>query len=83
MTESELKEVIEDLLYQFSYNSTTKDGPALWAGGLSALEAGFHALGWEDKHPIPECLREGDTSVSVGRIKVDLKWNATAVQKGQ
>lgn len=44
------KEVVEGLLHQFAYDAT---GPALWTGGLSALEDGFTFMEWDDPYPIP------------------------------
>ena len=55
------EEVIEDLLLQFAYRTSTGGRLALGTGGLSALESGFGALGWDDPHLIPdyECERDG------------------------
>lgn len=53
---SDLLSVIDDLVRQFAYEGD-KDGlPAYTTGGLSALESGFAALGWDDPHPAPECV---------------------------
>jgi len=49
-----LRETIADLLYQFAYDTTYRNGPALTTGGLSALEDAFAVLGWSDPHRIPE-----------------------------
>ncbi len=49
----ESKEIIEDLLYQFAYDN---DHGAVGTGGLSALEAAFDYVGWEDPHPLEEEL---------------------------
>ena len=53
--EAELEQVAQDLLKQFAYKITYKGRAAYTAGGLSALEAGFAALGWDDPQPAPEC----------------------------
>lgn len=53
--EAELEQVAQDLLEQFAYKITYKGRAAYTAGGLSALEAGFAALGWDDPRPAPEC----------------------------
>ena len=52
--EKYLLEVIEDLVWQFAYESKKNGMPAISTGCLSALEEGFRALGWEDPHPTPE-----------------------------
>lgn len=56
-----LRETIEDLVQQFACKTKVDGVPALWTGGLSALEGAFHALGWKDPHPYPEgaCAVEG------------------------
>lgn len=54
MKKDDLLEVIEDLCYQFAYDTVTPDGPALITGGLSALEGAFEALGWTEPHLIPD-----------------------------
>ena len=59
--EDDPAEVIEDLLCQFAYRTKKNGRLALTTGGLSALESGFCAIGWDDPHPIPdaECQRDG------------------------
>lgn len=54
-------DIIEDLLYQFAYRTKSNGRLALTTGGLSALEGGFSALGWDDPHLLPEneCEQEG------------------------
>lgn len=47
----EAKSVIEELLYQFAFDTTNCE---LWTGGYSALESAFRFLGWDDPHPIPD-----------------------------
>jgi hypothetical protein len=51
--EETLKEAIEDLLRQFAYRGEKDGRLVLTTGGLSALEAGFAAIGWSDPHPVP------------------------------
>lgn len=48
-------EIIRDLVGQFAYKSTVNGRAAYTTGGLSALEAGFAALDWDDPQPAPEC----------------------------
>lgn len=52
---AERVEVLTDALvgmcHQFAFRT---DRGALWAGGLSALEEAFDALGWEDIHDAEE-----------------------------
>ncbi len=55
----ESREIIEDLLHQFAYD--TQHG-ALCTGGLSALESAFDYVGWEDPHPLEEELICNDES---------------------
>ena len=50
----DLIDVIEDLTRQFAYKTTSEGTPCLSTGGLSALEAAFDVLGWNDPHPVPE-----------------------------
>jgi hypothetical protein len=49
-----LLSVIEDMAYQFAYETKHRGRAALTTGGLSALESAFDALAWRDPHPIPE-----------------------------
>lgn len=49
----ESREIIEDLLHQFAYDTSNGE---LYTGGLSALEAAFDYVGWEDPHPLDEEL---------------------------
>ena len=49
---TEAKEVIEDLLHQFASDG---DG-MLWTRGLSALEAAFDYIGWDNPHPLEDEL---------------------------
>ena len=53
-TEAELREALTDMCHQFAYDAEGDDGPALYPGGLSALEWAFDALGWDELHPMPE-----------------------------
>ncbi|HSW63967.1 MAG TPA: hypothetical protein VLH56_11770 [Dissulfurispiraceae bacterium] len=47
---AELREALEGMLHQFAYF----DDGAFHTGGLSALEDGFAALGWGERHESPE-----------------------------
>lgn len=49
----ESREIIESLLHQFAYDN---EHGAIGTGGLSALEAAFDYMGWEDPHPLEEEL---------------------------
>jgi hypothetical protein len=49
----ELEGAVESLLYQFAFRCDG-DPPILWTGGLSALEEGFDALGWNDPKSVAE-----------------------------
>lgn len=49
----EAREIIEDLLHQFAYDNHHGE---IGTGGLSALEAAFDYVGWEDPHPLEEEL---------------------------
>lgn len=51
---SNWREVVEDLCFQFGCCGHDANGKWLHTGGLSALEAGFEALGWEDPHYVME-----------------------------
>ena len=54
------KEALEDMVWQFAYRRT-KDGKImLCAGGLSALESAFDALGWDNPHFINDDSMECD-----------------------
>lgn len=48
------KEALEDMVWQFAYRGLKDGKPALFEGGLSALEGAFEALGWENPHYIEE-----------------------------
>ena len=50
----ELREALEDMVYQFGYEAVKDGQPAMTAGGLSALEDAFEALGWDDPYIIPD-----------------------------
>lgn len=49
-----LREALEDMVYQFAHDCVKGGQPALWTGGLSALEDAFEALGWDDPYVIPD-----------------------------
>ena len=48
-----LHEVLEDMVWQFGYRGVKNKRPVIHTGGLSALEAAFEVLGWEDPHYLP------------------------------
>lgn len=50
-----IKELAEDVAYQFGYYFPIKDTLYISTGGLSTLERAFDILGWGDPHPVPEC----------------------------
>jgi hypothetical protein len=50
-----MRDTVEDLVWQFAIRSNDQTRKWLTAGGLSALEAGFAALGWDDPHYVDEC----------------------------
>lgn len=50
----ELLNALEDMCYQFGYQTVKNCVPALSTGGLSVLENAFYLLGWEDPHPCPQ-----------------------------
>jgi hypothetical protein len=54
----ELKEALEDMVFQFGYRGVHNNQPCIITGGLSALESAFSAIGWDDPHILPE---EGNT----------------------
>lgn len=58
------RDVVEDMVFQFAYRDNDNERRWLSAGGLSALEYAFEALGWDDPHYIetdgcehPGCAR--------------------------
>ena len=63
MKPKELKEALEDMIYQFGYRGVVNNKPVITTGGLSALESAFNALEWFDPHFIQE---EGNTCEIVG-----------------
>ena len=46
--ESEIKEALEEMVWQFAFRGVKDNTSILWTGGLSALETAFEALGWDD-----------------------------------
>jgi len=55
----EARDALEHMVIQFG---NANDRGELHTGGLSALEAAFDALGWNDPHPLPAsylCERAG------------------------
>lgn len=51
---SNWREVVEGLCFQFGYSGHDSKKKWLSAGGLSALEDAFEALGWDDPHIVAE-----------------------------
>lgn len=51
---TDLRETVEDLVWQFAHRTTSNGVPVLTAGGLSALEGAFAVLGWSDPFPCPD-----------------------------
>jgi hypothetical protein len=60
---NDLREALESMVYQYGYQVTINKKPAIIAGGMSALESAFSALGWDDPHFINE---EGNTCEVAG-----------------
>ena len=56
------------MVYQFGFRGVREGKPMIWAGGLSALEEAFEALGWANPHYLPE---EGFTCEVAGCMKED------------
>lgn len=50
----DIREALEDMVFQFGYRGTKNGKPMIWTGGLSALEGAFDALDWDDPHYLPE-----------------------------
>lgn len=50
---SSLRQALEDMVYQFGYDTAQDGQPAIGTGGLSALEEAFAVLGWDDPYVIP------------------------------
>lgn len=53
-TENDLREALEDMLFQFGYRGVKDGKRILHTGGLSALEHAFGVLGWEDPHVVTD-----------------------------
>lgn len=45
-----MKDALESMVWQFAHRTTVNERIALSAGGLSAMEEAFEALGWSDPH---------------------------------
>ena len=67
-TVKDLKQIIEWLVFQFGYRGVKNGKPVIHTAGLSALEAAFEALGWDDPHYLPE---EGYTCEVEGCMEPD------------
>ena len=52
--EMNLKEALEEMVWQFAYRGVKGKKSILHTGGLSALESAFEALGWPDPKPIDD-----------------------------
>ena len=48
------REALEEMVWQFAHRGTKGGKSALFTGGLSALESGFEALGWDDPHYVED-----------------------------
>jgi hypothetical protein len=48
------RDVVEDMVRQFGYRGNDSKRRWITAGGLSALEGAFEALGWDDPHYVNE-----------------------------
>lgn len=48
------KDALEDMVWQFAYRGLKNGKPALFDGGLSALEHAFEVLGWYSPHYVKE-----------------------------
>ena len=69
-----MKEALEDMVLQYGYR-TIKDGqPAIWTGGMSALESAFRALGWDDPHILPEDGNSCDIAGCMEEIASGQRW---------
>lgn len=55
-----IRDALEDMVWQFSYRSVVDGRLVMHTAGLSALEAAFDALGWEDPRPCPELECDAD-----------------------
>jgi hypothetical protein len=53
-SEDELRQALEDMVWQFAYRANDNTRKWLWTGGLSALEHAFATLGWDDPHYVVE-----------------------------
>ena len=51
-----LRDALEGMVWQFGYRITRRGKPCLSAGGLSALEDAFRALGWCDPYSVDESM---------------------------
>ena len=70
------KDALEGMVWQFGYRGVRDNKPTIWAGGLSALESAFEALGWENPHYLPDA--EGYCCEIEGCVEPDtsgLTWD--------
>lgn len=51
---AELRETVEDLVWQFGYSGVCDGRRCISDGGLSALEGAFAVLGWESPYFVPD-----------------------------
>ena len=49
---NDIRQALEDMVWQFAYRGIVKCKLVLHTGGLSALESAFDALGWDDPHEV-------------------------------
>jgi hypothetical protein len=69
-----IKEALIDMVWQFANEASIEGKVYLTAGGLSALEEAFDALGWHDPYAAPErqCMFPGcDQPATCGTPTVD------------
>lgn len=52
---ADMRELAEEVVYQFGYYGQRKGRLHIFHGGLSTLEHAFDVLGWDNPHPVPEC----------------------------
>jgi hypothetical protein len=50
--ETDLRDALEDMVWQFANRTTWRGWPAISTGGLSALEGAFDVLGWDDPRTV-------------------------------
>lgn len=73
------REALEEMVWQFACRIVSKGKRALDTGGLSALEAAFEALGWDEPHFVapedaPGCDAPGCLEWAEAFMAEDGKW---------